>query len=81
MRRRIFFSIAFFLLIFAVGFIGGCATGGQPTMQAALDQLQQARSELEAANSDKGGHRVAAISLVDQAIDQVREGIRFANEH
>jgi hypothetical protein len=80
MKRRILFSIAFFLLIFAAGFIGGCATG-QPNMQAALDQLQMARSELEAANTDKGGHRVAAISLVDQAIQEVREGIRFAAEH
>jgi hypothetical protein len=81
MRRRILFSVAFFLLIFAVGFIGGCATTGQPNMQTALDELQAARSELEAASSDKGGHRVAAISLVDQAIDQVREGIRYANVH
>ena len=80
MKRRMVFVVGFFLLIFAIGFIGGCATS-QPNMQAALDELQAARGELQAATSDKGGHRVTAIGIVDQAIAEVNEGIRFANTH
>ncbi|HEX9178380.1 hypothetical protein [Mycobacterium sp.] len=37
--------------------------------------MQQAQSELQAI-PDKAGHRVAAISLVEQAIDQVNQGIQ-----
>ena len=44
-------------------------------MDAALALLQNARTELEAAVPNKGGHRERAIELVDRAIVQVREGI------
>lgn len=47
----------------------------QPHMQAALDYLRNAKSDLEHATSDKGGHRVNAIKLVDQAIDETKKGI------
>ena len=47
----------------------------QPHMQAALDLLRAARSNLEAASSDKGGHRVRAIAFVNSAIDEVKKGI------
>jgi hypothetical protein len=47
----------------------------QPHMQAALDFLRNAKSDLERATSDKGGHRVNAIKLVDQAIDETKKGI------
>ncbi|HXQ09990.1 MAG TPA: hypothetical protein VN805_03220 [Caulobacteraceae bacterium] len=50
----------------------------QPHMQNALGDLQAARSELQIAEADKGGHRVAAINLVNQAIYQVRQGIAYA---
>jgi hypothetical protein len=43
----------------------------------ARDALQNAQNELEIAIPDKGGHRVAAINLVQQAIDQVNLGIQF----
>ena len=33
----------------------------QPKMQEALDHLKQAKAALQAATSDKGGHRVKAI--------------------
>ena len=39
------------------------------------------RAELEAANSDKGGHRAKAIGLVDEAIGEVQAGIEFARTH
>jgi hypothetical protein len=67
---------------FGVAFAIGCATGrGQPHMAAALDELRAARAELQTAAADKGGHRVRAIELVDDAIEQVRRGIGYAATH
>ncbi|MBV8858927.1 MAG: hypothetical protein JOZ02_18490 [Acidobacteria bacterium] len=53
----------------------------QPHMQAALDKLQSARSNLEAASEDKGGHRVKALEHVNQAIDEVKAGIEYDRTH
>ena len=47
----------------------------QPNMQAALDHLRQARTNLERATSDKGGFRKAAIDEVNKAIDETKKGI------
>ncbi|HKP46144.1 MAG TPA: hypothetical protein VJT50_06050 [Pyrinomonadaceae bacterium] len=51
------------------------ATADQPHMQRALDLLRDAKSNLDAATSDKGGHRVRAIGYVNDAIDEVKKGI------
>ena len=51
------------------------ATADQPHMQKALDKLREARSNLERATSDKGGHRRKAIEYIDSAIDEVQKGI------
>jgi len=56
----------------------GQASADQPHMQAALASLQNARSELELARTDKGGHRVRAIELTDRAIEETRAGIEYA---
>ena len=76
------FSCPRFLLAFSALvalFVIGCVTGrGQPHMQAALDHLQAARSELQIATADKGGHRVRAIALVDRAIGEVQAGMEYA---
>jgi hypothetical protein len=53
----------------------------QPHMQAALDHLQSARTNLQAATEDKGGHRVKAIEFVDKAIDEVQKGIEYDRTH
>jgi len=47
----------------------------QPHMKAALEFLRNAKSDLERATTDKGGHRVNAIRFVDQAIDETKKGI------
>jgi hypothetical protein len=47
----------------------------QPHMTNAPAALQNARGELQAAERDKGGHRVNAIRLIDQAIGEIRAGI------
>ena len=53
----------------------------QPRMQAALDLLRSARTNLEAATDDKGGHRVKAIGYVDKAIEEVEKGIEYDRTH
>ncbi len=52
--------------------------GYQPNMEQALGDLHAARISLEVSSPDKGGHRVRALELVNQAITQVRLGIYFA---
>jgi len=53
----------------------------QPHMQLALDHLRAAKLELEKAEADKGGHRVAAIKATNDAIHHTEEGIEFARTH
>ena len=64
--------------LFVVTFIAGRVTADQPHMRAALSSLQVAQSELQQAVPDKGGHRVRALELVNQAIVEVQAGIEFA---
>lgn len=53
----------------------------QPKMQAALAALESAKLSLEAANPDKGGHRVKAIQATKEAIEATKKGIAFDNSH
>jgi hypothetical protein len=76
-RWRTFSTSLLLLGAFVISFVVGCASG-QPHMQSALDHLLAAKQELRAATTDKGGHRVRAIELVDEAITQVERGIEFA---
>ena len=62
----------------AGGAVVTSAVAYQGNMEAALEQLRGARASLEQATPNKGGHREAAIGLIDQAIVQVKEGIAFA---
>lgn len=62
----------------SVGIFIGQATADQPHMQNALTALERARTELQTANPDKGGHRVKALNLVNQAIEETQAGIRYA---
>ena len=48
----------------------------QVHMENALRHLQSAKAELQQAGEHQGGHRVKAIRLIDDAIVEVREGIR-----
>lgn len=62
----------------ASGVFVGQALAYQEHMHAALDALRTARSELQMSEANKGGHREAAIRLVDQAIDETQAGIDYA---
>jgi len=65
----------------ALGAAIGVAVADQPQMHRALENLRQARNNLEHATADKGGHRVAAIADIDQAIHEVEEGMRYDRRH
>ncbi|KDE98979.1 hypothetical protein Y900_008460 [Mycolicibacterium aromaticivorans JS19b1 = JCM 16368] len=63
----------------AIGFSllgAGTAFAVQTHMLNARDDLQSAQNQLQQAIPDKDGHRVDAINLVQQAIDQVNLGIQ-----
>ncbi|WP_342378924.1 hypothetical protein NVS55_05920 [Myxococcus stipitatus] len=74
------------VLVAAVAFVlGGFAQQAhaerQPRMRDALAHLEKALNALQNASPDKGGHRVKAISLTEQAIGEVREGIKHDNRN
>jgi hypothetical protein len=63
----------------AVGFSllgAGTAEAFQTHMWNANGDLLQAQSELNQAIPDKAGHRIAALNLIQQALDQVNLGIQ-----
>jgi hypothetical protein len=70
---------------FAVAASGVAATSAhaeyQPMMQAALNSLTMAKAQLVNGTADKGGHRMAALNHVNQAIMQVQLGIAFDDTH
>jgi len=79
-RSRII--VAFLLCAVLIsGFLLGRASADQPHMQAALEHLRAAKAELDKADADKGGHRLRASRLVDDAIVQVEKGIGFDRRH
>ena len=81
MRRQLFVFAFLAIFVIAAGYLAGCASSGQPHMNAAIDELRAARGELEAAATDKGGHRARAIALVDDAVTEVQAGIDYARTH
>jgi hypothetical protein len=67
----------------SVVFIGLAIAAQQPHMDGALAALEQAKQEILIADQarDHGGHAGAATRLIDEAIHEVREGIRFRDAH
>ena len=63
------------LAVAGSAFAAGLAYAAQPHMEAALNALFTAQSELKVAEHNKGGHRVKALELVNSAIAQVQAGI------
>ena len=53
----------------------------QPQMRDALRSLKTAAGQLQKATADKGGHRVSAIRLTNEAIAEVEKGIAFDNKN
>ncbi len=69
------------IIALAVAAPGIAQAEGQPAMQAALKNLKEARQNLEQASHDKGGHRGKAMKMIDDAIEQVKAGMKFDNKH
>ena len=66
----------------SVVFAGGRAMWpGHKHLQRAENLLGDVKASLNKASHDCGGHRVAAIELVDKAMAEVREARKWANEH
>lgn len=74
--RRVVCVLTLCVLMMA-GLFAGRAWADQPHMRAALEHLRRARVELERADADKGGHRVAALARVADAIGEVEAGIAY----
>jgi hypothetical protein len=74
-------KIAHWIAASALVLTGTAALADQPNMEAAIAKLQEAKASLEKATADKGGHRVKAIKLVDQAMAEVQAGIEFDRTH
>ncbi len=53
----------------------------QPNMRAAERKLEAAMDDLQRASEDKGGHRTAAMRLINQAIGQLNQGISYDDTH
>jgi len=67
--------------IVVYGLVPTAQADQQPKMQAALAALETAKTNLDQANNDKGGHRVKAIAATKEAIEQTKKGIAFDNAH
>lgn len=67
------------VLVLGTSAVRLAAAEPQPHMRAALMALRNAKNQLEKASHDKGGHRVRAIGLINQAISEVEKGIAFDN--
>jgi hypothetical protein len=79
-RRNLLSSVVLFLTL-TIGFFAGQVFADQPRMHAALEHLRAAKTELEHADADKGGHRAKAIALVNDAIAEVERGMQFDRRH
>ena len=79
------FRLAVAGVITAAGFSifgAGAAYAIQPHMVNARDHLNQSLSDLQTADPfDSGGHREQAVEMVRLAIDEVNQGIDYAELH
>jgi len=67
----------------AAGFtVAGASTAEayQGNMERALSALYAALADLREASWNKGGHRVKAMDLIQQAINETEAGIEYADE-
>ena len=65
-------------LVATAAFKVGEYVQGQTHMEAAMTALKSAKTHLGEAADDKGGHKVAAMKAIDEAIVHVQAGIDYA---
>ena len=78
MRNTIKSAIFFLMLL---GLANGTAVyaAKQPLMEIALNNLERAEKALKKAAWNKGGHRVKALHHVRKAIEEIKNGMEFAD--
>lgn len=59
----------------------GSSRARKPEINRAIQTLQGTSRDLKRANRDFGGHRARAASLVDQAINELRQAKRYDDTH
>jgi hypothetical protein len=74
-------TAGFLTVVALAAFTPSLFADDQPHMKAALEALQRAKQELQAAEHDKEGHREKALQLTNQAINQTRMGIHAGNQN
>ncbi len=79
-NMRKLFTVTFGIL-FAVSTFALPSRLDQPFMEKAKDNLRDAKSFLNRATPDKGGHRNRAIEFVNKAVAAVNSGIAFDRTH
>jgi hypothetical protein len=87
LTERTMRTATFALLLLMIAFPTVTLFSGAPQrdvpaeVDAARHALQGARSDLEHAGGQWGGHRVAAMKHIDEAIRELNEAEKFAHEH
>jgi len=79
--RKLNLFVATGALLLGLGVGSYLQAEAQPHMRAALESLRAAKQSLMKAEHDKGGHRAKALELVNAAIAEVEQGVRFDNQH
>ncbi|MGH9738540.1 MAG: hypothetical protein ACRD4X_08110 [Candidatus Acidiferrales bacterium] len=91
MKHWLSSSLALVALVFALSFpvavpaaprtpqpkAAAAAAEPHPEIRAAMANLREAREHLNHASHDFGGHRVAAIKAVDEAIHQLQLAMQY----
>lgn len=74
-RLKTVLTISALVASLAASYAVGVSNARQPAMRAALENLRQAKTNLQNASWNKDGHRAEAIRLTDLAIAEVNAGI------
>jgi hypothetical protein len=74
-------TVALSAVLVTGGLFVGTAGAEQTHMEKALTALKAAKAALEAAKHDHGGHRTSALKATETAINEVQEGIAWAEKH
>jgi hypothetical protein len=76
MKHRIMSSFAVLALLLMMS-SPSPAAGRHPQIRAALDALQRAKTHLQEAAHDFGGHRVDAVRAIDEASRQLEICLQY----
>jgi len=60
-----------------LSFAGAAAEEAHPEIKDAIKALQRAKTHLQKAAHDFGGHRVDAIHAIDQALEQLNTCLQY----